>query len=156
MSTLMNLPEISLDNSLRVEELIAVTARLTELLKEESAHLKGMRIRAVVPLQEEKNRLISWLETQKKIIALNPQMKDEIAADMHIKMTAVGEEFARVVEENYHQASIARAVNQRLVQAVADAVSEKTHVGTYNAYGAARGTAALSGQGLPFNVNQKA
>jgi flagellar biosynthesis/type III secretory pathway chaperone len=156
MTSMMNLPEISLDDSLKVDELIAVTARLTVLLKEESAHLKAMRIRAVAPLQEEKNRLISWLETQKKIIALNPHMKNDFSPQQQKKMSEVAEEFSRAVEENYHQTSIARAVNQRLVQAVADAVNEQTHVGTYNAYGAARNAMSLGAQGLPFNVNQKA
>lgn len=154
MSTKLELPEITLHDAIQVSELVAVTARLTEVLREESKQLKTMRIRAVGEMQDEKSKLISWLEAQKKIIALTPGMKDRLSEEDRAQMAKVAEEFARAVEENYHQASIARAVNQRVVQAINDAAQSSEHVNTYNAYGTTRGT--VSSAGLPFNVNQKA
>ena len=154
MTTTLELPEIALQDSIQVNELVAVTARLTEVLREESKQLKAMRIRAVGEIQEEKHKLISWLEAQKKIIALNPSMKDQLSDEERAAMAQVAEVFAQAVEENYHQASIARAVNQRVVQAINDSVRDRDHVNTYNAYGTTRGT--VSTAGLPFNVNQKA
>lgn len=154
MTVKLELPELTLHDTIQVNELVAVTARLTEVLREESKELRAMRIRAVGEMQDEKNMLISWLEAQKKIIALTPEMKDRLSEKERADMTRVAEDFAVAVEENYHQASIARAVNQRVVQAINDSVRSSEHVNTYNAYGSTRNT--VTGGGLPFNVNQKA
>lgn len=154
MTVKLELPELTLQDSIQVTEVVAVTARLTELLREESKELKAMRIRAVGALQDEKNKLISWLEAQKKMIMLNPQMKDHLSDAERANMSNVAEDFARAAEENYHQASIARAVNQRVVQAITDSVRERDHVNTYNALGTTRDQGGTTG--LPFNVNQKA
>ena len=154
MTVKLELPEIAIHDSIQVNELVAVTARLTEVLREESKELRAMRIRAVGELQDEKNKLIGWLEAQKKIIALTPEMKDRLSEAERAEMARVAEDFAVAVEENYHQASIARAVNQRVVQAINDSAHSSEHVNTYNAYGATRNGVASAG--LPFNVNQKA
>lgn len=154
MTVKLELPELSIHDGIQVNEMVAVTARLTELLRAESQELRAMRIRAVGEMQEEKNMLISWLEAQKKIIALTPEMKDRLSEQERAEMTRVAEDFAVAVEENYHQASIARAVNQRVVQAINDSVRSNEHVNTYNAYGATRNGPTTAG--LPFNVNQKA
>lgn len=154
MTVKLELPELAIHDTIQVNELVAVTARLTEVLRAESLELRAMRIRAVGEMQDEKNKLIGWLEAQKKIIALTPEMKDRLSEEERAEMARVAEAFAVAVEENYHQASIARAVNQRVVQAINDSVRSNEHVNTYNAYGNTRNT--VSSTGLPFNVNQKA
>lgn len=154
MSEMLELPAIGISDTIQIKEIIAVTARLKQVLKQESEFLRQMQIRKAGTLQDEKNKLISWLEAQKKIIALNPQMKHGMHEDDHQAMSDLVDDFSKVVEENYHQASIAKAVNERVVQAVTDAMQARANVNIYNANGTT--SRANQVQGLPFNINQKA
>ncbi len=154
IEALPELPPIEIGDSVQVEEIVAVTRRLTELLAEESMHLRAMRIKPVATLKEEKNRLIGWLEAQQKIIAINPSMRDSMSEEEREVIASIGAEFAQAVEENYHQASIARAVNQRVVQAMMEAVRDQHALPLYSASGAqARPT---SGSSYQLNLNQQA
>jgi flagellar biosynthesis/type III secretory pathway chaperone len=153
-TSMLQLPEIEISDMIQVDEIITVTERLTDVLREESDYLKTMQIRKVGVLQEEKLKLISWLEAQKKMIALNPDMKDQLDALDREEMGEVVEDFTKAVEENYHQASIARVVNERIVQAVTDALQAREHVNTYTAGGITSAPSRM--QSVTFNVNQKA
>lgn len=151
---MLELPAIEIGDKVQVEEIITVTRRLTQLLQEESVHLRHMRIKPVGALQDEKNRLIGWLEAQQKIIAINPVMRDSVDDNAQRALSEASENFARAVEENYHQASIARAVNQRVVQAVMEAVRDQNNLGTYGATGVQRSVTAANG--FNFSLNQQA
>lgn len=149
----MELPEIQLGDSIPVNEVIAVTARLTDVLRLESEYLRVMNIREAGKLQDEKIRLTSWLEAQQKLISIRPELRDFIAAEERKAMEEVAVEFADAVEDNFRQVSIARVVNQKVVQAITDAMREQNSVATYNAQGAnsTAGNASLS-----YNLNQRA
>lgn len=151
---MLRLPDINLDEDVQAEEILLATQRLTEILRQESGYLRQMQIKKAGGLQEEKNRLISWLEGQKKLIGLSPEIKRAYHEHMPEGMEEVVEAFAQAVEENYHQSSVARAVNARIVQAVNEAVQAKAQVNTYTAGGVS--AYAAGRQGVPFNVNQKA
>lgn len=154
MSSALELPPIEpLSGTIQINEIMAVTERLTQLLKTESGYLKEMRVAPVAALQQEKNALISWLEAQKKIIALRPEMLESIDDNWRQSFAEASQQFARAAEENYHQTAIARLINQRIVQSITESLREQQTVGTYSAQGT---TQPGKQSALSFNLNQKA
>jgi acyl-CoA synthetase (AMP-forming)/AMP-acid ligase II len=57
------------------------------------------------------------------------------------------------VEDNFRKVSVARAVNQRVMQAIADVVNEQHRPGTYGRNGQTTSTQDLA---LSVNLNQRA
>lgn len=136
-----------------VYELIAVTARLKDLLLRETAYLKQMEVKEIARLQEEKQKLTKAMEQYQQLIAARPELVRALDAESREELATLTEEFSRAVAENMQRTAVARAVNQRVVQAIMEVVTEQHHVGTYNKYGSAMAPGDLS---VSFNLNEKA
>jgi len=144
-------PQVSGD--VDVYELITITARLRDLLIRETGHLKAMEIKEVAKLQEEKQKLTKIMEAYQNLIKARPELVRALDDDSREELSELTEEFSRAVAENMQRTAVARAVNQRVVQAIMEVVTESSHAGTYNKYGSA---AAHSNMAVSFNLNQKA
>lgn len=136
-----------------VYELITVTARLKDLLVRETAHLKAMEIKEIARLQEEKQKLTKTMETYQKLIKTRPELVRALDEDSRAELSELTEEFSKAVAENMQRTAVARAVNQRVVQAIMDVVTENQHAGTYTKYGTNH---APSGMSVSFNLNERA
>lgn len=136
-----------------VYELITITARLRDLLVRETAHLKAMEIQEIAKLQEEKQKLTKLMDAYQKLIQKRPELVRMLDADSRAELTELAAEFSRALAENMQRTAVARAVNQRVVQAIREVVTESNHAGTYNKYGT---TLAPSNMAISFNLNQRA
>jgi flagellar biosynthesis/type III secretory pathway chaperone len=136
-----------------IYELITVTARLKEVLTRETEHLKLMQVKELAKLQEEKQKLTKTLEAYQRLIAARPELVRALDEGTREELAEISEAFGRAVAENMHRVAIARTVNQRVVNAIMEVVSENQHAGTYNRYGSAGMPNNLS---VSFNLNQKA
>ena len=101
-----------------VEELATVTARMTELLNQEVKLLEAMRITEAGSLQHEKLALTQVLEAQKKYIASQPEVMDELSTQDREFLGGVAREFNEALQRNVRLVAVAKAVNQRVVQAM--------------------------------------
>jgi hypothetical protein len=150
----LHLPPLPLGEEVMVDELLVVSARLTALLQEESQLLKRMQVGKIGPMQDEKLKLIAWLEAQQKMLMLKPQMKQVLQDNERFQLEEASAALSAAMNDNVHQLSIARAVNSKVVEAVMEALRQQQQVPGYTSLGAAKG-AAPSGA-LPVNINQKA
>lgn len=136
-----------------VYELITVTANLKDLLERETEYLRSMEIKEVARLQEEKQKLTKLMETYQRLISARPELLRSLDADSREELAELSDQFSRALAENMRRTAVARAVNQRVVQAMMEVVTENQHAGTYNKYG----SSALPGDmAVSFNLNQKA
>lgn len=134
-------------------ELITITARLKDVLVKETQHLKQMEIRELARLQEEKVKLTKAMEGYQRLLAAKPELVRQLDDASREELAQLTEEFTQAVSENLRRTAVARAVNQRVVSAIMEVVTEHQHAGTYNKYGSATAPAGLA---VSFNLNEKA
>lgn len=122
-------------NRLDVESIISVTARLAQVLAEEADYLADMKIKEIEKLQKEKNLLVDALEAQKRYVERNPHLLRTISDDEALEMAQIIEIFQKVMTENHRRLLIAKEVNQKVVEAIADVVTEAAGSGFYDKNG---------------------
>lgn len=135
-----------------VGEMIAVTTRLTELLDEEVQLLDAMNITAAGALQPEKEALASVLEAQKKYIESQPEVMDALSDEDRDELAYVVDAFQESLQRNVRLMAVAKAVNQRVVQAIMDTVAEQNSTGAYTKAGI---TAGAPKQGISITLNEQ-
>lgn len=150
-SSNVGLPIIGSD--VDVYELITVTAQLRDLLVRETEHLKNMEMKELGKLSEEKQKLTKIMESYQRLIAQRPELIRALDEDSREELAVLTDQFTRAVSENMQRLAVARAVNQRVAQAILEVVTETQHAGTYNKSGYAAIPNNLS---VSFNLNQKA
>lgn len=146
------LPDVPSFDALPIEEMIEVTGRLTELLNQEVLLLEQMNVTQAGELQPEKIALTQVLEAQKRLIEMQPELIDEVSDDDRAALRGSIEVFNKALQRNVRLVAVAKAVNQRVVQAVLDALAEQQSTGAYTKSGV---TAAAAPQGVSISLNQQ-
>lgn len=136
-----------------LDDLMDVTARLADVLEEETKYLRDMEIDALAKLHDKKMELTLMLESYQQLLKAQPDMLKSADAEKLAQFTELSEDLTAVVEENFRRTAVARAVNQRVVQTIIETVSEQNRPGTYNRYGNSNLKQDMS---LSFNLNHKA
>ena len=147
------LPELAVSDEIPVQDIIDVSGRLTELMAEEAECFRTMDIASIAEMQEEKNQLLIWLEAQQKMLAVHPNPAALIDDDERAELEEAMELFTSVAEDNFQQASIARSVNKRIVEAVTKAIREQEVVNTYTPHGNNRDNHNVP---VSYKLNQRA
>ncbi len=123
------------DNRIDVESVIALTARLAQVLAQEADYLGEMKIRDVGRIQREKTQLLEALEAQKRYIDRNPELLDEMDDNECLELAQIVEIFNKVLAENHRRLLVAREVNARVVEAIAEVVQEASKGARYDENG---------------------
>ncbi len=118
-----------------VDSVIALTARLAQVLAEEADLLAEMRVREIEGLQKEKMQLLEALETQKKFIDRNPELMAALSDEECLELAQIIEIFQTVMKENHRRLLIAREVNRKVVEAIKEVVQEANKNGMYDKKG---------------------
>ncbi|MBY0356051.1 MAG: hypothetical protein K2Q12_10055 [Rickettsiales bacterium] len=119
-------------DSVNVETIIVLTARLAQVLAEEADMLADMRIATIDALQREKLLLAGALAKQKKLFERFPHKLHDIDEEERERLEQIIEIFESVMKENYRRLLIAREVNRKVVEAIAEAVNEASAQALYN------------------------
>lgn len=120
---------------IHAKDIITLTARLAQLLAEEVDMLGEMKVSKIKNLQEEKLFLIQALETQKKILTRHPELSETIPSRDKRDLEEVIEVFNGVLEENHRRLQMAREVNQQVVRAIREVVTDNAVSKSYNSSG---------------------
>lgn len=123
------------------KDIIALTARLAQVLAKEADLLERMQVSDIAPLQKEKHLLAQALETIKKQLPEDGSFMDSLEESEAEDLQSVILVFNEILEENYKRINMARMVNQRIVEAITDAVKEQSNQDVYDQKG-------KSGKGL--------
>jgi hypothetical protein len=115
-----------------VNNIIALTARLAQVLAEEADQLEAMNIKKVGYLQKEKLLLTGALEREKKLLDRYPASLTSMTEEDKQDLRSVMEIFNVILAENYRRLLVAREVNGRVVDAISDAVNEATANSVYD------------------------
>lgn len=133
-----------------VDSVIALTARLAQVLAEEADLLAEMRVREIEGLQKEKLQLLDALEAQKRFIDRNPEVMAQVSDEDALELAQIIEIFQTVMKENHRRLLIAREVNKKVVEAIADVMADAAKNGMYDRKGMPE---RIDGS-LSMNLNQ--
>ncbi|MFM9891154.1 MAG: hypothetical protein ACKVOE_11055 [Rickettsiales bacterium] len=136
-----------------LRDLTQAAQQLSELLMLEGEHLRAMRVGELAALQEEKLRLTRLLETAQAHIAADKNFLGNARANEREELLLLADDLAYAVEENFRHASVARAVNRRVMQAITDVMSDQQRPATYDRMGLANSKSNLT---LSLNLNERA
>jgi len=97
--------------------------------------------------------LTKLIEQYQSRIATDPSFLANVDIKKREELLLMTDDLAFAVEENYRHTAVARSVNQRVMHAIRDALTESQSIGTYDRQGQAGGGSNLT---LSMNLNQKA
>jgi len=126
---------VSAPPSIKIQDVITLTARLAQLLAEEVDLLDAMKVSKIEALQQEKLFLVGALDAQRKLVNKHPQLLDTIPSQDKRDLEEVVEVFNNILEENHRKLLLAKEVNHRIVQAITAVVKQKTMRWTYDGKG---------------------
>ena len=138
-------------HQVRAEDILTLTARLAQVLAEEADHLEKMQVHKIAPLQKEKILLSNALALIKKQLPKDGSFMDQLEPEEAENLRDVITVFNEVLEENYSKLSMARAVNQRVVEAITEAVQETSSQDAYDDSGS---TGGQGGQSMPLSLDK--
>src|SRR5688572_23927020 len=144
------LPNGAMLQSMSIHELMDATMRLSDLLVEESDHIRHRRYADVAKLHEEKVRLSGLLETYQSVMAANPNFTGDADQKTREELLLLTDDLAVSVQENFHTVAVAKAVNGRVLQAMMDVMSEQQRP---NSYGASGQSLQASNMTISMNLN---
>jgi len=119
----------------KIQDVIALTARLAQLLAEEVDLLGDMKVSKIEALQQEKLFLVGALDVQRRMLDKHPHLLDAIPSQEKLHLKEVVEVFNRILKENHRKLLLAKEVNHKIVQAITDVVRQSTRSRVYNGKG---------------------
>lgn len=132
------------------KDISLMTARLAQILAEEVDLLKEAKVRDIEKLQQEKIFLIDALETQKKLIQQRPELVDTIPSRDKHDLQKVADLFEDILKENHMRLRMAKEVNEQIVAAITESVSERSRTPYYGRNGMT-GTAVFERNSVSLN-----
>lgn len=120
---------------LSMPDIIAMVARLAQVLAEEADLLEEMKIPELEKLQPEKIRLTTALDRQRQLLHKNPDLLSAVSAEERAEFKGVSEIFEVIMKENHRRLLMAREINLKVVQAITEVVAENNGNKIYNAGG---------------------
>jgi flagellar biosynthesis/type III secretory pathway chaperone len=120
---------------INVDNIIALTARLAQVLAQEADYLSEMKVSEIEPLQKEKLILVAALEKHKKMIEHNPQWLDAVDPEAVEDLRQVVDIFNAVRDENFYRLTLAREVNHKIIEAIKEVALEDSRKKGYTASG---------------------
>lgn len=138
-----------------VENLIFVTARLTEIMTAEIELLKNMHPDAIRELQGEKAILARAYENLMGEIKAAPELLAGAARPLKRELQELTAKFRIVLGENERALRAVKSVSERLLNVIVNSLAEKQSGAAYSAAGA-MGTAAMpSNKAVSLAVDQR-
>jgi flagellar biosynthesis/type III secretory pathway chaperone len=120
---------------INIPNIIALTAKLAQVMAQEVDLLDEMKIKQIVPLQEEKQWLTKALEVQLARVRKRPELLEEIDSRQREDLRDIVRVFEEVRTANFDRLMTVREVNLRMVEAIKDVVREASQKASYKGTG---------------------
>jgi len=121
-----------MDMGQRIQDLILITTRLSEILKRENDAIRDHRNTVVSELLEQKATLSRAYETRLKGMVDNAADLNEVDPDLRERLQAIGTRMQELAEENGHLLKVSMQAHKSFIGALAGAV--KTSTGAPDTY----------------------
>lgn len=126
-----------MDATKRINDLIAITGHLVELMTQENAALHAKRHEDVAALLEKKISLGRAYESRVQGLVEKPDSLAQVDQALRQRLRGLAEKMHGLMEENARLLKVAIEAGRRVVESVSEAVkSSQPGPGTYSANGA--------------------
>lgn len=146
-------PGRTLSKPMDLDGLMDITARMNNLIALEAAMLDAQRYADIATLHDEKLDLAAQLEAYQQTLAAGPDWLKNADINVREELLLRADDLAFGAQENFKKIAAARAVNQRVLQAIRDVLTEDHSPTTYGRNGSTSQNETLT---LSMNLNQKA
>lgn len=137
----------------RVEQLILLTERLTELVAEQAQAFESRRPQDAAAKLEETSRLANLYRHESARVRAQPALVSGAPLDLRTRLVRATEAFDAVLARQGRALEAARTVTEGLVNAIADEVANQRGKGI--SYGAT-GRASTNGTATAITLNRRA
>jgi len=137
----------------RVEQLILLTERLTELIAEQALAFEERRPQDAAAKVEETSRLANLYRHESTRVRAQPELVSAAPLALRTRLVRATEAFDAVLARQGRAIDAARTVTEGLVKAIADEVANQRSKGV--SYGAS-GRASGSGTATAITLNRRA
>jgi len=117
------MPLAATDSTDRVEQLIALTLRLTGLIERETELFKNRRPREITEFQDERAKLSTLYAQELKLIANEKSLISDVKKDLLDQLKVLTATFQEKLSEHGKTLSRVRSVTEGMIRAVAEEVS---------------------------------
>lgn len=130
----------------RVEQLLALTARLTVLIKAETEALKARKLDASSKDWDEKERLAHTYRSEMSDLSKKPDLLLTVPRELRKKLFEATQSFQEVLSAHEKALSTMRQISEGLVETIArEVAAEKAGPASYGAFGQTTQKRAASG-----------
>ena len=120
----------------RIESMIEITERLSDLLEEETGLLKQMKVTKITSLQDAKLRLTDAYQARVEEINKNSDKYKNVTPILKQKLAQASKRFQEAIIKDINALNAAKLINTRVVEAIAAAALDQQQVVKgYNAKG---------------------
>ena len=121
--------------AINMENVMALIARLAQILALEVDHLKEMDVAALEPMLNEKKWLTKAIELQLKRVTKYPHLLENISDEDREEFRDLVSVFNDIKQENHRRLLAAKEVNARVVEAITEVVNEHNRKPNYDRQG---------------------
>ncbi len=129
--------------------LVDLTRQLTDIVRQETALLRAMKISDLREFQSAKHNISSALEKQQDLIKGNAEIRDSLSPDQKSTLRMAAGEFDEALQQYQRELLKAQSVNQLVMEKIMEAMKE--HVEKNQPYNGS-GNRNLSGTELARNT----
>jgi hypothetical protein len=134
-----------IDPTERVEQLILLTDRLTELIAKQAQAFESRRPQDAAALLEETTRLANVYRHESARVRADPRLVSSAPKELRLRLVRSTEAFDAVLARQGRAIEAARIITEGLVKCIADEVaSQRTRSVTYGAAGRQDATPAAA------------
>jgi hypothetical protein len=141
-------------NTRRIEQLIALTERLTTLIAGQAQAFEARRPQDAAASIEEASRLANIYRKEAEIMRAHPSLLNEAPLKLRHRLVQATEAFDAVIARQGRAILAAKTITEGLVQAIAEEVA--TQRTSNAAYGPKGSKPAISGAATAVTLNQRA
>ena len=120
----------------KVDDIMLIIERLSDVLERENAALKDRKIQEVHALLDDKVTLSRVYETRMQYYNENPDELINVSPELRDKLSTVGANISKLLQQNAAMLKVAIEANRKVVDMIAAAVKSATPgPGTYGSNG---------------------
>jgi hypothetical protein len=148
------IPNPDADPAERVEQLIALTERLTGLIAEQAKAFEARRPQDAARYVDEVGRLANAYRHESARVRASPAVVSQASSALRTRLFRATEAFDAVLARQNRAVAAAKTVTEGLVRAIAEEVASQRQQGAV--YGASGATASSAAAATAITLNQRA
>ncbi len=148
---------MTMETTTRLGDLIAITSRLIDLMGKEIEMLRSMRPQDIGALQKDKVSLALAYERHIQELRDDPSLLATAKPNLKVELKRITGRFQEMLNENESAIKAVKSVSEKLLTAIAKAVTEKRgNAAAYSKEGAIGGNGGVTGAKIaPITLNEQ-